>query len=209
MFNVSLSKEVDLSNAVILISFPTIGNVSSIAANYLVKKLDLQRVGAITSEKFIPSAVIEDYVPGPPVRIYAGHHKCGPKKECETFALILSEITPPEEAVHELAKEIVQWCKERKARYLVAMVGLRASQDENLPPEIYGTATKEATRKILEKGGIKLLEKAIIGGVTGALLSMSDEIDMITLVAQAHKDYPEAGAAARLLETVDRVSGET
>lgn len=205
MFKIRLDKEVDLSRAVVMISFPTVGNVSSIAANYLVKKLGLERVGAITSKKFVPSAVIEDYVPIPPVRIYSGQHRCGPLKDCETFAVILSEISPPEEVVHDLAEEVVKWCRDKKARYLVTMVGLKVSQDETLQPEIYGTATKAETREMLEKRGTKLLEKAIIGGMTGALLSMGEEIDMIALVAQAHENYPEAGAAARLLETVDKV----
>lgn len=205
MFKISLDKDVDLSKAVVMISFPTVGNVSSIAANYLVKKLGLERIGAITSKRFVPSAVIEDYVPMPPVRIYAGHYKCGPIKDCETFAVILSEISPPEDVVHDLAEEIVKWCKEKKARYLVTMVGLKVSADETLQPEIYGTATREETRRMLEENGTKLLEKAMIGGMTGALLSMGGEIDMIALVAQAHENYPEAGAAARLIETVDKV----
>lgn len=205
MFKISLTKDVDLSRAVVMISFPTVGNVSSIAANYLVKKLGLERIGAITSKKFVPSAVIEDYVPTPPVRIYAGHYRCGPLKDCETFAVILSEISPPENIVPDLAEKIVRWCKERNTRYFVTMVGLKVSQDETRTPEIYGTATREETRKMLEEKGTKLLEKAIIGGMTGALLSMGEEIDMIALVAQAHENYPEAGAAARLLETVDRV----
>jgi uncharacterized protein len=204
-FRINIAGDIDLSRALVLVSFPTIGNVSSIAANYLVKKLKMERVGTITSKKFVPSAVIEDYVPSPPVRIYIGHCKCGFDAKCETFVVVLSEISPPEEVVHDLAEVILDWFKEKRVQYLVTMVGLKIAEEEEVQPEVYGIASKKSTREMLKKRGPKLLEKAIIGGMSGALLARGDEINMISLITQAHENHPEAGAAARLLETVDKV----
>ncbi len=204
-FKISLTRGIDLNRALVLVSFPTIGNVSSIAANYMVKKLKMERVGAITSKKFIPSAVVEDYVPSPQVRIYVGHCKCGPDATCETFLVILSEVPPPEDVVHDLAEAILSWLKEKRAQYLVTMVGIKIPEEEEVQPEVYGIASKKSTREMLRKRGPKLLENAIIGGISGAFLARGSEMNMITLITQAHEKHSEAGAAARLLETVSKV----
>jgi hypothetical protein len=88
-------KKLDLSNALVVVGFPTVGLVSTIAANYVVSSLELERIGAIYSDFFPPTAVIHESIPMPPVRIYAGDVICGPGGSCEELVVIFSEFNPP------------------------------------------------------------------------------------------------------------------
>src|SRR3990172_8229267 len=88
-------KELDLSNAMVVVGFPTVGLVSTIAANYVVTSLGLERIGAVYSRLFPPAAVVHEAIPMPSVRIYAGKIACGPGGSCEELVVILSEFNPP------------------------------------------------------------------------------------------------------------------
>ncbi|MEK6977105.1 MAG: PAC2 family protein, partial [Candidatus Hydrothermarchaeota archaeon] len=75
-------KKVDLSNALVVVGFPTVGLVSTIAANYVVTSLGLERIGAVYSNSFPPATVVHEATPMPPVRIYASKIACGPGGNC-------------------------------------------------------------------------------------------------------------------------------
>ena len=65
----------DLSNSLLVVAFPTVGLISSIAGHYIVDTLDLDEIGAIISKDLMPATVIHKSKPSPPVRIYAGEKK--------------------------------------------------------------------------------------------------------------------------------------
>ncbi|MCK5459162.1 MAG: PAC2 family protein, partial [Thermoplasmatales archaeon] len=71
-------EEVDLSNSMLIVAFPTVGLISSIAGHFIIDSLKLDPIGTITSNQFMPATVIHKSIPSPPVRIYAGKKKCGP-----------------------------------------------------------------------------------------------------------------------------------
>ncbi len=71
-------KEEDLSNSLLVVAFPTVGLISSIAGHFIVDTLKLEEIGTIVSKEFMPATVIHNSKPSPPVRIYAGKKKCGP-----------------------------------------------------------------------------------------------------------------------------------
>ena len=76
-------KEMDLSNSMLVVAFPTVGLVSSIAGRFIIDSLKLKEIGAIVSKNFTPTTVIHNSIPSPPVRIYAGNKICGPDGSCE------------------------------------------------------------------------------------------------------------------------------
>ena len=87
--------KVDLSNSLLVVAFPTVGLISSIAGHCIIDSLKLIEVGAIVSNEFMPITVIHKSKPSPPVRIYAGKKKCGPDGTCEQLTVIISEFMPP------------------------------------------------------------------------------------------------------------------
>ena len=61
-------KEKDVSDALAIISFPTVGVISNIVANFLIANLELELIAAFVSDEFYPAAIIHEGMPIPPVR---------------------------------------------------------------------------------------------------------------------------------------------
>ena len=77
-------KDAQIANSMAVIGFPSVGLVSSIAANYIVRTMKLERIATIVSKDFPPYTILHDGVPSPPVRIYAGKRVCdGNGEKCE------------------------------------------------------------------------------------------------------------------------------
>ena len=107
-------EEMDLSNCLLVIAFPTVGVISSIAGQFIIDTLKLKEIGTILSKEFMPATIIHNSKPSPPVRIYAGDKKCGPDGECEQIAVIISEFMPPYNIIKPLADKIIKWADEKK-----------------------------------------------------------------------------------------------
>ena len=67
-------EDIDLSNATVIVGFPSIGMVSTIVANYLIDALDLKQIGALNSAEFPTLSVVHTGEPLSPVRTYAGYY---------------------------------------------------------------------------------------------------------------------------------------
>src|SRR5947209_2259927 len=60
---------------------------------------------------------------------------------------------------------------------------------------------------MIRKNGITVFEEGVITGVAGVLLNegRKRDFDVITLLSEAHPDYPDARAAARAIEIIDKL----
>ena len=119
-------KDVDLSNSLLVVAFPTVGLISSIAGHYIVDSLKLKEIGTIASNRFMPATVIHNSIPSPPVRIYAGEKICGPDGSCEQIAVIISEFMPPLEIIKPLSDKILEWADSKGCKTIVALEGTHA-----------------------------------------------------------------------------------
>ncbi|RLF34680.1 MAG: hypothetical protein DRM99_06135 [Thermoplasmata archaeon] len=131
-------KKVDLSNSLLVVAFPTVGLISSIAGRYVIDSLKLEEIGAILSKEFMPATVIHNSKPSPPVRIYAGRKKCGPDGSCEQIAVIISEFMPPYSVIKPLADKILEWMKMKGCKAIVALEGTHALGDNKKELKVYG-----------------------------------------------------------------------
>jgi len=73
----------------------------------------------------------------------------------------------------------------------------------------YAVGSSEAARELLDENEILPLMNGAITGVAGVLLSEAQktDCDVICLLAEAHKDFPDARAAAKVTEMIDRIVG--
>ena len=76
-------EDIDLKGATVIAGFPSIGLVSTIAANYLIDALNLKQIGCVTSSQFPALSVVHTGEPLSPVRIYAGSQ--GPNNKIVVF----------------------------------------------------------------------------------------------------------------------------
>jgi len=199
-------EEMDLSNSMLVVAFPTVGLISSIAGHFIIDSLKLDEIGTIVSRHFMPATVIHKSNPSPPVRIYAGNKICGPDGSCEQLAVIISEFMPPLNIIKPLADKIFEWSEEKGCKTVVALEGTHAigdKKEKNL--QVHGVGSTIEMKEVLKKYKIKETQEGMITGVTGVLLyeGVFMNRDVICLLAEAHTSYPDSRAAGNLLEKLD------
>jgi uncharacterized protein len=200
-------KEKDLTNSMVVVSFPTVGLVSTIAANFLVSNMRLELVGALTSEDFYPAAIIQDGVPLPPVRIYAGDDVCGPKGACDQLVVITSELPIKSTAFDALADKIIGWCRERKCQVVVSIEGVNSQEQPRDTPKVFSAAsTRDATEHLMGLGTDPLVS-GMVSGLSGLLLYKGNiaDFDVVCLLAEAHAEYPDSRSAAQILTVLNKM----
>ena len=199
-------KKKDLTDAMCVVAFPTVGMISSIAGHYIIDSLNLEEIGTITSKYFTPTTVIHKSHPSPPVRIYAGKKSCGPEYTCKQIVVIISEFMPHWEIIKPLVEKIFKWADEKKCKMLVALEGTHAfGKKIEGEFEVFGIGSTKTMKHVLDKYKIIHTKEGMITGVTGVLLyeGVITKRDVLCLLAEAHADFPDSRAAGNLLQKLD------
>ena len=210
-------KRMDLRGAVVIDGFPSVGLVSSIVANYMINALGLQQVGIMDSVYFPTVSLVRDGQPMNPVRIYAG-----PKKDDKTDQIVvfISEFQPPPNLIKSIAATVLDWAQDQRCSLLLCPEGLIVDTEEakegqvpeeERPVPVYGIGSTERTMELLKRKNVEIFEEGVITGVAGVLLNEGRrrDFDVITLLSEARPDYPDARAAAHVIETIDRLLPHT
>lgn len=208
-------EELDLKSAMLIEAFPTIGLVSTIAASYLVSQLKLNLVGTVTAPWMPPVSVVYGARALPPVRLYSGEKVCGIDGNCDQLFLLMSEFPLPDVGVYPVADALLDWAHSNGCREIVSLEGLPMDRPdpETKPervitghkPQIWGVGSTDRAREMLKREKIAEMDTGVITGISGALLWMAEErqIDALCLLAEALKEFPDARAAAGLVQVID------
>ncbi|MGQ9587168.1 MAG: proteasome assembly chaperone family protein [Thermoplasmata archaeon] len=200
-------KRIDMKGATIIDGFPSVGLVSSIAANYLIKVLDMEHVGIMDSVHFPTVSLIRDAKPLSPVRIYAGRKE----KSGDQIVAFISEFQAPPNLIKPISYTLMDWAEEQRCKMIVSPEGLVVDPELRDSAEIsdvvFGIASTQRGRELLKEHGIQSFEEGVISGVAGVLLNegRKRDFDVLTLLAEAHPDFPDAKAAALVLEAIDDI----
>jgi len=198
-------KKRDLKGATVIDGFPSVGLVSSIAANYLIKVLDMEHIGIMDSSQFPTVSLIRDAKPLSPVRIYAGEKG----RSGDQIVAFISEFQAPPNLIRPISRTLVAWAQEQRCKMIVSPEGLVVDPELRDSAEIsdvvFGIASTQRAREMLKQHSIRSFEEGVISGVAGVLLNegRKRDFDVITLLAEAHPDFPDAKAAALVLEAID------
>lgn len=194
-------KDIDLKGGTIIEGFPSVGLSSTIASNYLIGTLDLDQICALESNYFPPISMIYAKKPKFPARVYAS--------EKHKLAVFLSEFTPPPSLSRPLAMRLLEWAKEQGCIRIISPEGLRIEGvlKEEKEPMVWGVGSTDEAREQLKKCGIEQLEAGMIAGVAGVLLNEGRwrSFDIISLLVEARSNIPDARAAAKLIEAIDKL----
>ncbi len=223
-------KKTNLRGATVIDGFPSIGLVSSIVANYLVNALELEQIGIMDSSFFPSISLIRNAQPLNTVRIYASERVRGTDEEdVDQIVVFISEFQPPPNLIKPISSAILDWIQEQRCSMLISPEGLvieRPEEDmgeeEEEPDkaegendidakirnlELFGVGSTPTARKLLEDHDISPFVEGVITGVAGVLLNEGKrrDFDVVSLLAEAHSNYPDARAAARIIEVLDRL----
>ena len=212
---------VDTKDALVVSCFPSIGMVSSIVAHYLIERLELRLVGGVRAPGLPPVCLVENGAPLPPIRFYAGEPVCN-MEDCDKLTLIVSELQVPAELCLPLTEALLEWSKRAQvgAGVLIDAFPREGEPDEDDEGEVVSIGSDDAegdqapllgvgatahVRQVLESMDISLLQQGMLGGMTGVLLGEGRRrgLDMLAILAQAHRNLPDARAAARVIEKLD------
>lgn len=200
-------EEINLNSATVIAGFPSIGLVSTIVANYLIDALGLKQVGALNSPYFPTLSVVHTGEPLSPVRIYAGTMANGQK-----IAVFVSEFKPKPNLINALSDAIMIWAKKKGCKLLISPEGMVVegkSSDEEALVDAYAIGSTENARNMLQAKNIPQFKNGIIAGVSGVLLNKGthEKFDVISILAEAHPNYPDARAAASAINVIATIIG--
>jgi len=200
-------EEFDLKDATVIAGFPSIGLVSTIAANYLIDALGLKQIGCLKSPHFPALSVVHTGEPLSPVRIYAGTQINGDK-----IAVFVSEFKPKPNLINSIANVIMEWVTRKQCKLLLSPEGMvvegkSADEEENV--EAYAIGSTERARQLLMSKDIPQFKNGIIAGVSGVLLNFGKQnnFDVISILSEAHPNYPDARAAAAAINVMATIMG--
>ncbi|HEV2165410.1 MAG TPA: PAC2 family protein [Thermoplasmata archaeon] len=215
-------KRVDVEGAIVIDGFPSVGLVSSIVANYLIDTLDMEQIGIVESPSFPTVSLVRDGNPQHPVRIYAGRppsDRTG--RVADKIVAFVSEFHPPPNIIHPLATTILDWVQEQRCGLVVSPEGLVVEPTPHAPPrgasrgeppklsdvKIYGVASTRRARELYIEPNMRLFTEGVITGIAGVLLNEGRRrgFDVLTFLAEAQADYPDARAAARVIESINSI----
>jgi uncharacterized protein len=202
-------KEGRYENAMMIVGFPSVGLVSSIAANFIIRTTGLERVGGVTSPDFPPYTLVHNGMPSPPVRLYAGERRCEEGGEqCRQIVTVAAEFVPRPDLVKPLADILLDFCQAKGIGTIVSLEGINWQNPGE--PKILGVGSSENSRRLLEKYGVESMTEGMVSGITGVLLYEGEMkgMDVICLLGPARVNFPDARGSAKLLEVVARMLPE-
>jgi uncharacterized protein len=211
-------KRVDVEGAIVIDGFPSVGLVSSIVANYLIDTLQMEQIGIVESPAFPTVSLVRNGVPQHPVRIYAGRppaDRAG--RGADRLVAFVSEFHPAPAIIHPLATAILDWVQEQRCSLLVSPEGLvvdsggatgRPGRAPRLGDvKVYGLASTRKARELYIEPNMIPFSEGVITGIAGVLLNEGSRrgFDVLTFLAESQADYPDARAAAKVIETINRI----
>ncbi len=196
--------EMDLSAALTVVGFPGIGLVGSIAANFLISTLKLERIASIISPDFPPMAVLKDGRVSSPARIHAAPMVCGADGKCNQLAVVMSDFPPRTEVLYDLSEALLSWCLEKEVVEVMVLEGL-IRPEAATDTQVHGAANNQQALDRLGQMGVKSMGEGILSGLSGLLsyLGEAKGLKVTCLLAETTKEYPDARSAAKLLEVLD------
>jgi uncharacterized protein len=195
-------EDIDLKGATVIAGFPSIGLVSTIAANYLIDALNLRQIGALNSSHFPALSVVHTGEPLSPVRIYAGAQSSG-----EKIVVFVSEFKPKPHLINSISDAIMKWVTEKGCKTLISPEGM-VVEGKNEKNEgttgAYAIGSTIDVRNILAMKNIAQFKNGIIAGVSGVLLNKGKQANfgVISILTEAHPNYPDAKAAAAAINII-------
>ena len=201
-------EELDLKGASVIAGFPSIGLVSTIAANYLIDALNMRQIGCVTSSQFPALSVVHTGEPLSPVRIYAGTHG-----KDEKIVVFVSEFKPKPNLINSISETIMNWSNEQGCKLLISPEGMvvegKSTEGEEEEVDAYAIGSTESARAMLLEKKIAQFKNGIIAGVSGVLLNIGKQnnFNVISILAEAHPNYPDAKAAAAAINVMALLMG--
>ncbi|HUR24589.1 MAG TPA: PAC2 family protein [Candidatus Thermoplasmatota archaeon] len=197
---------IDLKDALVIAAFPTTGSAASIAAQYLVRTLEIPLVGHLRLPELSAVTAIQDGRATSAVRIFGGEVACKLDKKCPRIFIVTTELAPPPSVALRLSETLLDWAGKGGAHLVIALEGVvRGEGDDS--PDVFCAAANDDVLKELRKTGIPAMERALIGGITAHLLLLAParKVRSGAVMVEATREHPDGRAAVALIEALGKI----
>ncbi len=201
-----------LSGSAVIIGFPSLGLVSSIATNFLSRELKMDLIGGFASAQFPPYCILQNGEPMPQVRVFSASRESDPEKTgvggCCRVSIITSEFLPKPEQHYDIAMAILDWIVGNGISTVITLDGIPM-----FTPGEYGliaAGSTEHARSLIDEYGMEHFNDGMVRGISGLLLYECSVkgIDVISLMGTAKSELPDPFGAAKLLEPITKMLPE-
>ena len=182
-------------NPLIIEGFPGFGLVGTIASEFLIEHLKCECVGSIWFDKLPATLAIHDGKLIKPIGIYYNE---------EFNILIIHGLLAAKGLEWKIAEKILEMADHYDAREIISLEGVGSSTQAE--PKVFFFSNHEEINSRLKGLGFDEMEEGIVIGVSSALLLKSQK-PISCLFAETHSQLPDAKAAAKLIEALDKYLG--
>lgn len=188
-------------NPTIIEGFPGFGLVSTIATEFLLDHLQMEKIGSITTDsndeiQIPPMIAVHDGKVIDPIGIF--YNK-------KYNLVIVHAVTAPPGSEWKLAEKIFEIAKQLGAKEIISLEGIGSTKPvEN--PKVFFYASNKAKEKKL-KTMAEPLKEGIITGLTGILMLKGEKVPVSCIFAEAHSELPDSKAAAKIIEVLNQYLG--
>ncbi|HEX2067042.1 MAG TPA: PAC2 family protein [Candidatus Thermoplasmatota archaeon] len=192
-----------LEDALVLVAMPGVGSAALIAAQYLVKHLDLPLVGHFRIPEFRNVISVQDGRATSPVRVFGGQTDCRVGGHCPRVFVVAADIPlhPSHSArIADLALDVAKSAGAKLVLALDAVVRLEG----DLQPNVFCASAAADVTDLLVQAGIPVMARALIAGATAQVLVQGKDVEVPTgaLLVEAARDHPDGLAAAALIAAI-------
>lgn len=183
-----------------LVGVPDVGLAGTIAVSYIIQEEQMPEVGHLESDKLPPVIVVHNGDPKSPLRIYS---KRG-------VLAVISEIPIESRLIPSVACSVIDWAKSKGVKLLVALSGIAVQNRLEInTPTVYGVGSSDYVKKLIKDAGVEIFEEGFIAGPHAVLMKecLKKNLHGMILLAQSHLRYPDPGAAASLVASINNLIG--
>lgn len=179
----------------IIVGFPSIGLVSTIATKFLLDHLETQQIGYLESEKMLPlTAIHKSKIVEPLTLFYNKKYNI----------IVLQSLTDVAGLEWEITDTLLKLAKELNAKEIIMLEGIPMSK---LEPQqklnLFFYSNREKPKNV---PSVSQLKEGIIMGVTAAVLLKSN-YPVTCLFSETHSALPDSESAAHIIEALDEYLG--
>jgi uncharacterized protein len=193
-------KEYNFETPISIEGLPDVGLVGAIAASHIVEELELEEIAHLESEQFPPIMVIHKGMPKDPVRIYGNRN----------LIVLASEIPLPINTIAPAVRILSKWFRDKGVRMEVSLSGIPVQNRVDISqPKVYSVVNSIESKNKLKSMGIEVMEEGFIAGIYALILRELTRIKLpaIALLAESFLKYPDPGAAASVIESLNKIIG--
>src|SRR3989344_3165702 len=160
----------------IIIGFPSIGLVSTIATKFLLDHLETEQIGYLESERMLPLTAIHKSKVVEPLTFY--YNK-------KYNLVILQSLTEVAGLEWEVTEAVLKLAKELNTKEIIMLEGIPTTQQQKLSLFFY--SNKEKAKCVSAASPLK---EGIIMGVTAAMLLKSN-LPVTCFFSETHSALPD------------------